>query len=87
MALMDLLQLRGYPRSKIGRVFNFHAVLGLHALEPLLKFRLLHRLDNLHDGIVEGLLVDLLGANQIKTIGLLDGRAYFSLFQMRTPPF
>ena len=48
---MDLLQLRGYPRSKIGRVFNFHAVLGLHALEPLLKLLLLHRLEDLHAAI------------------------------------
>ena len=30
---------------------------------------------------VEGPLVDFLGADQIKTIGLLDGRAHFALFQ------
>src|SRR5271170_6554698 len=81
MALMDLLQLRGYPRSKVGRIFNFHAVLRLHSFEPLLILRLLEGLDNLHDGIVEGPLVDLLGANQIKTIGLPDRSTDFSLLQ------
>jgi hypothetical protein len=87
MALMYLLQLRGYPRSKVGLVFNFHAVLGLHALEPILILRLFDRLDNLHDGIVVGQLVDLVGANQIETIGLLDGRANVSLFQKKDRSF
>src|SRR5271154_3623614 len=72
MALMDLLQLRGRPRSKIGGIFNFQVVLGLHALEPLLIFRLLHRLNDGDESFVEGLLVDLFGTHQVKTVRLPD---------------
>src|SRR5579863_6371738 len=82
IALMNLLHWRGCaPLRKIGRVLNFHAVLGLHALEPFLILCLSHNLRKLDTRILERLLVDLLGTNQVKTVGLLDRRAHFSLLQ------
>src|SRR5579862_3097623 len=82
-ALMDLLELSGRPRSKIGWIVNFHIVLCLDTRQPCLELFLPQGLGDLTKDIVERLLADFLGAEQIKTIGLLDRSAQFALLQSK----
>src|SRR5580658_2510166 len=81
MALMDLLEERGRPRSKISRVLNLHIVFRLEYFELRIQMFLPHGRTDLLHGIVERLLVDLFGADQVKAVGLLDRDAGLPLFQ------
>src|SRR5271165_2839824 len=80
-ALMDLLELRGRPRSKIGRVLNLHIVLRLDRLHEIVELFRTHGLGDRRKYVAERLKAHFLGANQVKAARLLDWCTNFPLLQ------